>query len=378
MNTRKIVILVLLCLLGIVPAYAASSVTGATVTYNPAGVNICDLPQTSVTIDLTGVFDSNDGGNLDAFAVKLIDGRRASLWPVAGTASNIGPREGGRADLRYFQATTGTTSASVTASVYHPSLNPVRIEVYEVTNFVANGNNSTGELGRLLYSRTYEAPCEGAGAPPDDRISDELTGPVVVYARDNQQVAVEIWRILSDGEGQLALTISASQLQAVPATPLRATRIAGTLDGIELYRLTTGECQVNAPETDGSLYTLKFECPDVSNVVGTSGTTTTPATDTSVSIPGAPVLVNLPANNSRVAVEVYRLNAANEGVIALRVTFAQLNAVPAMPEENTRVFGLRDNSIVLYRLTTGECQVNATRADSTEPYVFIFECPTNN
>ncbi|GAB4511240.1 MAG: hypothetical protein OHK0046_09060 [Anaerolineae bacterium] len=366
------------------PAYAVSSVTNATVNYNSVSGDRCGMPQTNVTIDITGTFDANDAANIDGYAVKLIDARSASLWPPVGTASNVRPQEAGRADFRFFEAQTGSTAATITANVYHPSLNPVRLEVYEVVNYVPNAERSTGELGRLLYTRTFEAPCEGAGSPPDDRIADPLTGPVVVYARDNRQVSVEIWRVLEGGRGELALTVSASQLAATPENPNRAVRIAGTPDGIELYRLTTGQCQVNAPRRDGSLYTLQFECPETDQVLADSsdpmnaqaGGDNVPEVDETLRIPGAPVLVNLPANNRRTAIEVYRLNSANEGILTLRVTFAQLNSVPETPAENTRIVGTRDDSIVVYRLTTGECQVNAERADSTDPYVFIFECPT--
>lgn len=70
-------------------------------------------------------------------------------------------------------------------------------------------------------------------------------------------------------------------------------------------------------------------------------------------------------------VEVYDLDISGNGELAFIATFAEINAVPAMPEENTLIEGIP--GIALYRLTSGELQVNGPYDWEGKPYVYIWD-----
>ncbi|GAB4572615.1 MAG: hypothetical protein Kow0077_12520 [Anaerolineae bacterium] len=62
----------------------------------------------------------------------------------------------------------------------------------------------------------------------------------------------------------------------------------------------------------------------------------------------------------------YAIDDAGEGDLVLEVTPATIAAVPELPAQNTLIASTPDGSIALYRLTTGEFQVNAGS------YVIVF------
>jgi hypothetical protein len=74
-------------------------------------------------------------------------------------------------------------------------------------------------------------------------------------------------------------------------------------------------------------------------------------------------------------VSVWDVNLMSDGELAYSVTVAEIAAVPTLPAENTLIH--EQGGIRLYRLTSGELQVNAPPNYSTEPeYVFIWQgCP---
>ncbi len=70
-------------------------------------------------------------------------------------------------------------------------------------------------------------------------------------------------------------------------------------------------------------------------------------------------------------VDVYDLDISGHGDLAFRATFAEINAVPQRPETNTRIESIP--AIALYRLTSGELQVNGPVDWEGKPYVFIWD-----
>lgn len=72
---------------------------------------------------------------------------------------------------------------------------------------------------------------------------------------------------------------------------------------------------------------------------------------------------------------IYDLDISGHGSFAFRATWDEINRVPTNPTENTLIEGVP--GFALYRLTTGEMQLNGV-ADSMQPpysvpYVFTWE-----
>lgn len=70
-------------------------------------------------------------------------------------------------------------------------------------------------------------------------------------------------------------------------------------------------------------------------------------------------------------VEVYDLDISGNGTLAFTSTFAEINAVPRFPATNTLIEGIP--GIALYRLTSGELQVNGPVDWEGKPYVYIWD-----
>lgn len=69
-------------------------------------------------------------------------------------------------------------------------------------------------------------------------------------------------------------------------------------------------------------------------------------------------------------IDVYDLDWSGNGTFVFRVTPAELNRVPANPQENTLIEGAP--GFALYRLTSGEIQLNGPADWEGKPYVFIW------
>ncbi len=80
----------------------------------------------------------------------------------------------------------------------------------------------------------------------------------------------------------------------------------------------------------------------------------------------APVAIYPVNYGDGMGLHLYRIDESGEGMLALTVSPEAISAVPAQPAENTLIASTPDGSIALYRLTTGEYQVNAGE------YVVIF------
>ncbi|MBN2471311.1 MAG: hypothetical protein JXN59_11345 [Anaerolineae bacterium] len=80
----------------------------------------------------------------------------------------------------------------------------------------------------------------------------------------------------------------------------------------------------------------------------------------------APVAIYPVDYGNGTGLHLYRIDETGKGTLALTVSAEAIAAVPEQPAENTLIASTPDGSIALYRLTTGEYQVNAGE------YVVIF------
>ncbi|MDL1899258.1 hypothetical protein FBR02_00630 [Anaerolineae bacterium CFX9] len=102
-------------------------------------------------------------------------------------------------------------------------------------------------------------PCE---CENDRRLNCQGVEFYAVYTRSfddpNITCSLEAWRIGADGAGRLVLRVNNLTLERFPATD-RNTLIRQN-DGVALYRLSSGELQINAgPDAIGKIYTLRFD-----------------------------------------------------------------------------------------------------------------------
>lgn len=80
----------------------------------------------------------------------------------------------------------------------------------------------------------------------------------------------------------------------------------------------------------------------------------------------APVAIYPVDYGTGTGLHLYHIDEAGKGTLALTVSPEAIAAVPAQPAENSLIASTPDGSLALYRLTTGEYQVNAGE------YVVIF------
>jgi hypothetical protein len=112
--------------------------------------------------------------------------------------------------------------------------------------------------------KEYEAvipPCSGNDCPifEDGRLNDCDAGQTAaVYCTDNGSVKV---LAIFDGKGYPAFTASPEEIAAVPTHPAKNTLIKSS-NGAFLYRLTSGELQVNRRHdgTPAKDYSFRFTC----------------------------------------------------------------------------------------------------------------------
>lgn len=102
-------------------------------------------------------------------------------------------------------------------------------------------------------------PCE---CENDRRLNCQGVEYYAVYTRsyDDSSItcAIEAWRIGADGTGRPVLRVNNLTLERFPATA--SNTLIRQNDGVALYRLSTGELQVNAgPDGPGKIYTLRFD-----------------------------------------------------------------------------------------------------------------------
>lgn len=112
---------------------------------------------------------------------------------------------------------------------------------------------------------------------------------------------------------------------------------------------------------DVTIHTFTGECPGLPYYYGVLG-------DGRInrSHIAAPVAIYPVDYGTGTGLHFYAIDAAGQGTLVLTVSPEMIAAVPELPETNTLIASTPDGAIALYRLTTGEYQVNAGE------YVVIF------
>lgn len=86
----------------------------------------------------------------------------------------------------------------------------------------------------------------------DDRLDRRWGMPLASYCRND---GFHFYLIDDDSKGNLRLIVTPEEIAAVPEKPAANTLIARSAENIRLYRLTTGEFQVNyGPNANGDEY----------------------------------------------------------------------------------------------------------------------------
>ncbi len=177
---------------------------------------------------------TNRGDETVFFTLRL----NASNLPVTiPTTGGITPGETERFSLRATEDITVSASVSVTAQVY-----------WEV------------QLGE----------CEEPATPLDDRLPGTGLG-VAMYYDQAGAGSLTVYSIDENSNGVLAFVLTADELAEWEARDVAEnTLIAQTEDGsIALYKLTTGEYQINAgPDPDGKVEVTIFDGFPPSNTYG--------------------------------------------------------------------------------------------------------------
>jgi hypothetical protein len=142
---------------------------------------------------------------------------------------------------------------------------PVTASISRVENGVLVGTvTDAGTIQDCNVSAQSPAPL----AVPDNRINPDPIAPVAIYCRPN---GIEILSIDGQGNGHFALLATQNQINAVGIPARNALIAAG--GGVGLFRLTSGEFQVNVPTFITSGTTASTQ-PQQQTAVTTTTTTT--------------------------------------------------------------------------------------------------------
>ena len=128
-------------------------------------------------------------------------------------------------------------------------------------DYMDGGNYGTGDGP---YTLTVYGGAEGF-SPGDDRInraSQDAAAPVAIYQRDG---GIEVYAIdPATGEGMFALRVTADEIAAL-GVPTGANGMLAVVTHpftgaeIQVWRLTTGEYQLNTANFDGSPYVVVWD-----------------------------------------------------------------------------------------------------------------------
>jgi hypothetical protein len=232
-----------------------------------------DRIRISEVIVLCNVWFNKLGAHYDYTAEYRTDGHRIvneSLTLSSG---------GGRIDsYHHLEAGVNTFSHSDGLWVFnpvpssYPFTGEIRLDMYAGTTIrYMNGRNVID--GPLVAESWATFTCYREGPtkativfpenemgkpfdPGDGRVKPDAGAPVAVYCHD---YGIDVYRINPDSTGTLAFTATNAELDRVGDSSAKNTLIDSSAD-IRLYRLTTGEFQVNAgPDAEGKEYVLTWE-----------------------------------------------------------------------------------------------------------------------
>jgi hypothetical protein len=134
--------------------------------------------------------------------------------------------------------------------------------IYDITVAYFGG----GDYGIYPISYTLTEICggtSGGGTSPftDTRINQTADQPISVYydPQHDGSGGLRVYIILNS-KGYYSFTVTPAEIAAVPEHPAVNTLIK-SVNGIRVYRLTTGELQINALKPDGTDYVTIFPAP---------------------------------------------------------------------------------------------------------------------
>jgi LysM repeat protein len=142
---------------------------------------------------------------------------------------------------------------------------PVSASISRIENGVVVG---TFTEAATIQDCNVSGPPPAPLSEPDNRINPDPVAPVAIYCLPN---GIEILTIDGQGNGHFAFRATQNQINAV-GIPTRNTLIAAA-GGVGLFRLTSGEFQVNVPTfvSSGTATTIQVQG-------GTGGSATTNTT----------------------------------------------------------------------------------------------------
>lgn len=143
---------------------------------------------------------------------------------------------------------------------------PVSASVSRVENGIVVGTLT--DVG-TIQDCNVAAPPPAPSAQPDNRINPDPVAPVAIYCRPN---GIEILTIDGQGNGHFALLATQNQINAVGIPSRNALIAAG--GGVGLFRLTSGEFQVNVPTFIASGATIVTQPQQPAPTTVTTTTTT--------------------------------------------------------------------------------------------------------
>jgi hypothetical protein len=240
----------------------------------PAQASADRIRITQVTV-LCDVWDNELGGRYRYAAEYVAGGHR--IVNESLTLSN----GGGRIDA-YHHVGAGADTLSNSEGLWafypvpssYPFSGAIRLEMYAGTKVTYISGRNVIDGPRVAESwatftcnqqgptqATIVFPEDETGKPfdpGDGRVKPDAGAPVAIYCRD---YGIDVYRIHPDSTGTLAFTATNAEIERVGDTPAEHTLI-DSAGNIRLYRLTTGEFQVNAgPDAEGKEYVLTWaEC----------------------------------------------------------------------------------------------------------------------
>jgi hypothetical protein len=153
--------------------------------------------------------------------------------------------------------------------------------------------------------------------------------------------------------------VGANAVRDMTARPI-TTRIyeyVGFQDNIteeQVYQAVQGSPVLAEITYDPALYNI--DCGNFPFVVANANNGVTPPTLGGANVVVAPVFEGL--LNAEFGLDVWGIDANGEGFKAFYVSGETLNSLPPLPDENLLIEATADGYIALYRLTTGEYQIN--------------------
>ena len=224
-------VIVALIFSGFAPAHAATG----TIAHDPAWDYegpTCDTSEVGFSYSITGT--TNDIFNFDIIVVIAVDGHWEYL-DVLPNFAHVGNTYSGSFSVML----TGITARPVIVQFIDPDLSFDFEGKQPVYEFAFDPASVFPACAGLPYTAHHSIALEDGRI--NDRPEDNMQTAAIYCTADG----VTIWSV-KDSVGKFAFTATRKEIDAVPKNPVKNTLIKQAKN-IALYRLTTGEMQVNAP-----------------------------------------------------------------------------------------------------------------------------------